>query len=173
MMINRRLFPLLIIGALFSTQLTAQEADCGRNCASCGDNKWEGYSYASDGDWDMFCVGPTEDGYCAQCGLRSASYSAVSAVTIATAIRSAQEADLNIVVAAYGERLSVHERRNLVVVHGSGCDPKGPAAVVYLNPAKLRALRKFGIPSYSSNVKGIQLTRVKHSYSDGSSIRSH
>src|SRR5687767_5963605 len=136
----------VVFAAILPARMNAQEHDCGLNCTTCGDNKWEGTSHSPQGPYNMMCIGPAETGGCDLCPSRAANTRTIAAIAIAKAIQSATSRELTAIHAAYGNRLLINTARNVVAVRGTACDPTRVAVVIYLTPSKVNALAELGVP---------------------------
>ncbi len=135
---SRNLFFAIAAFAAVFASATAKDlaaGDCGWNCYSCGDERYEGRNYNGTG-FNMNCsAGPVET--CDGCGgsVDDFSFSIAEMAAVATV------ADVPALVAGYGERLRLNADRNMLVVVGSTCDPdQGIGDLVVLPPEVAKAL---------------------------------
>lgn len=141
-------FPFLLL-ALVSRSGHAQATTqgqtpvCGGNCVSCGagTNAWVGETSCTA------CHGLYRSDYCAFGGCLSCQLSqtnGVSAHLIAAALDEADVATLPVVVQEYGGRMALSATRGFVAIQG-GCDQKGLQVIVFIQPAKVAALKRLGV----------------------------
>lgn len=120
--------------------------DCGNECRVCGDSKWEGREHATNGPYNMYCVGPLEEAGCGGCPIVSRSDKAIDGMVIARIIELATVKELGAVAAAYRDRLLFDASRKILVVKGVGCDPNALGPVVFLSQKKARAFARLNTP---------------------------
>lgn len=122
--------------------------DCGENCLTCGDDKWEGITHSEENAvYNMTCILNVDLGGCHECETETSS-TTVRAVSIAKAAEAITQSEVGALVAAYGDRLLLNVDKNALVVMGTDCDADRVGAYVYLSPGKVQAIAEAGVRSY-------------------------
>jgi hypothetical protein len=129
---------LLTVSTLVAGPTYAQ--DCGTRCVNCGWFGHEGTSYQAGAEYNMNCYNDIP--YCVACPHQQLVRDQVSdGARIAELLQFASTADLRKAALDFRNRVLISPKRNLVVVQGNGCDRDALATVVFLTPARARALR--------------------------------
>ena len=135
----------LVVVALLPAALLAQ-ADCGTNCRDCATGKKEGYSYNSNGDYNMLCVSGTTGCQEAGCGAATLVSDAPREGDLLAVVRSTPVDSLSALAGTLRERLLVFPERNMVALRGAHCAANSIVAVLFLPRARVAALAKSGLP---------------------------
>lgn len=124
------------------------QEDCGDDCRGCGpfpQDYHEGYNESAWGDNDMACP-PMTNTDCNECFVAPAE-GALSQDDIGRALLLATALEMPTVVAAYGDRLLLSDKQDLVAVRGNACTQDALGVWVTVSPEKMTALRAAGVQS--------------------------
>jgi hypothetical protein len=142
-----------LVTVLIALPLKAQNPDCGKTCASCGLQGWEGRSYDPQGRFNMDCVNFIS--YCVACPDPElvSEYPAQSAELV-TLIRNGNGPTLATTLRSHGDRLLLSVSRSAVVIRGNRCDPFALTAVVFVPRARAVELARLGLQSLEDYLNG-------------------
>lgn len=146
---------LLLGSSVFvASPLAAQAQDCGKKCDRCGLDGWEGREASAGAAYNMDCTPFIS--YCVACRPEQTRVGDAppDAGKIVRLIQSTPAADLQRALRRYRDRLLFAPNRNLVVVQGTGCDPKALSTVLFVDPQKAEALRALGLRSFKAYLNG-------------------
>jgi hypothetical protein len=147
-MLGRAILILTVAACLDSVPAAAQ--DCGEFCNGCPGNGWkEGTSFHPDGTYNMSCTFVGIGNPCVECEVPGADDFVASEI-VAHAVQSAPVSDLELVVAAYGDRLLFSPERGAVFVIGVPCDHRRISKMVFISRDQARGIEALGVTSLAA-----------------------